>query len=278
MRLQGLEIPVIDMDRAFNFYAKVLGFPVIGRRGNDSATLFLGNVHDGMVTLRRQDRPPGEGTRFLLESDESPDDVRSRLESEGVVFDGPNRDLGIGIAVYFRDTEGNRLGIIRASGVRRLRELQSLSLSEQASEFGRVEERTRALLSGVSEAEARRAVAPGEWTIVDQIGHITDTLETCGVTIAALSAGRQAPRGGLLEVAYPSPSLDAASHGMWQAFAGARTVLSALPAKPNLSGTLGHGVFGPLNCHGWIALMLFHIGMHLGEIAAIKASAGYPNR
>jgi catechol 2,3-dioxygenase len=270
MRLQGLEIPVVDMERAFAFYTEVLGFPVINRRGNDSAMLFLGNVHDGMVTLRRQDRPPGVGTRFLLESDESPDDVRARLERAGVVVDGPNRNLGVGVAVYFSDTEGNSLGIMRASGVRRLRELQALSFSEMASVFDDVEERTRTLLSGVSEDLARRTSAPGEWSIVDLVGHVTDTLETCPEIIGALSEGRQAPRGGLLERTYPAPSLHAANERLWQAFTAARLVFRALPERPNLDATLGHGVFGPLTCHGWTALMLFHTGMHLDEIAAIK--------
>lgn len=273
MRLQRLEIPVVDMDRAFAFYTRVLGFPVVSRRGNDSATLFLGNVHDAMVTLRRQDQPPGEGTRFVLESDESLDDVRARLEHEGVALDGPTQDLGIGVAVYFRDPEGNRLGIIRPSAAHRFRRLQSLSLPELASEFDRIEERSRGLLSGMTDSEARKSVAPGEWTIVDQVGHITDTLQTCSQIITALSEGRQAPGGGLLQVAYPSPSLAAATQRLWPAFAAARVVLSTLPAEPDLSATLGHGVFGPLNYHGWISLMVFHIGMHLAEIVAIKEAA-----
>ncbi len=274
MRLQALEIPVVDMDRAFAFYTKVLGFPVVNRRGNDSAMLFLGNVHDGMVTLRRQDEAPGEGIRFLMESEEAPEEVRARLEGAGVALDGPNRNLGIGIAVYFSDSEGNRLGIVQALGVPRLRDLKAMSFADLRAEFDRVEERARTLLSGLTESEARRSLVPGEWTIVDQVGHIRDTLETCPSIITALSQGRQAPRGGLLEVTYPSPSLDAAAEALWPAFAGSRAALSALPAEPDLSGTLGHGVFGPLNCHGWTALMLFHIGMHLGEVSAIRSAHG----
>lgn len=258
------------MDRAFTFYAMVLGFPVIGRRGNDSATLFLGNVHDGMVTLRRVDEPPGEGTRFLMDSDEPSEAVRSRLEAKGVLVEGPIRDLGIGAAVYFRDSEGNRLGIIRPSGTRRLRDLQSLSFADLSAELERTEELSRELVSGLSEDDARKALAPGEWTILDQLGHIADTLRTCPIIIAALAQGRQAPRGGLLEVAYPSAYLGTALGELWPAFATARTVVSSLPAEPDLAATLGHGVFGPLNCRGWTALMIFHTGLHLNDIAAIK--------
>lgn len=100
-----------------------------------------------------------------------------------------------------------------------------------------------------------------------------DTLDNCGVVAARLAKGQQPPRDRLWQKAYPSESLSAARGELGRAFADAHRWLVALPPQEG-TANLPHGVFGPLNSREWVAFMLFHMGMHVGQVETIKKS--YP--
>src|SRR3990172_6092504 len=112
MRLHGLEIPVSDIDRAFDFYANVLEFPIVGRFSADSALFFLGDVHGGMASLVRTERPPEvHGPRLIFGAEGGVEQARRRLEAKGVTFLGPTDHGPLGLTAHFLDSEGNRLAL-----------------------------------------------------------------------------------------------------------------------------------------------------------------------
>lgn len=277
MRLHSLEIPVQDMARAFRFYAEVLGFPIIGRRGDDTASFFLGDVHGQMISLVRASPPPdGRGPTIVLFAQEGVAAMRARLEARGVRFLGPTEERPLGPFAYFLDSEGNRLALCQPSRTLLLHQQAEQPLTELRRALEALEQRTWEILAGVREEQARYRPAPGEWTIIDQMGHIIDSLDSCGVLATDLAHGRQPVLSALWREIYPSASLAAVLAEARRAYQGAYGWLEALPPSPNLEATLPHGVFGPLNCKEWIAFMLFHIGIHLNQIEAVKASPGYP--
>lgn len=277
MRLYSLEIPVQDMDRAFRFYADALGFPIIGRRGDEFASFFLGDVHGGMVSLVKSASPPGgRGPVIVFFAQGGVPSMRAQLEARGVSFLGPTEERPLGPIAYFMDSEGNRLAITEPSRTMLLRQAAERPLAELRRELEALEQRTWGILAGMNEEQGRYQPAPGQWTIIDQAGHIVDTLDSCGVLATDLAHGRQPVLNALWQESYPSESLESALMRLRHAYQDTHTWLEALPTKPNLAATLPHGVFGPLNCKGWIAFMLFHVGIHLNQIEAIKASPDYP--
>ncbi len=278
MRLHSLEIPVLDLDRAFAFYARVLEFPIV-RRGEDSATFFLGDVHGGMVSLVRVPADEvGAGPGLVFFAEGGVPEKRSKLEAKGVQFLGPTETRGLGPTARFLDSEGNRLAICEPSLTVRLRFQAERPLSDLRADLKAAAVRAREVTSGVSEAQGRHQPAPGEWAITDQVGHIVDSLSS-GLSISRdLAAGRQPFAGALWRESYPSDSLPAVLRAMRRAFSDADAALQDFPVSPDVRATLPHGVFGPLNCKGWVAFTLFHVGMHLGQIEAIKGSSGYPTR
>ncbi len=277
MRLHGLEIPVADLDRAFRFYADVLEFPPVTRSGDASATFFLGEVHGGNVTLVKKAEPPsGAGPVIVLATDEGIEAIRARLESRDVQFLGPTSESPLGVSAAFLDSEGNRLAIFDGSITARLRGQALAPLGELRDRLGELERLCASTVAGVSEPQARHHPAPGEWTIVDQLGHIVDSLDTCGMLATELSHGRHPARGRLYSKEYPADSLDAAVQRTRRAFADAHAWLDRLPAHPNREATFPHGVFGPLNGMEWVAFMLFHVRLHLNQAEAIKKSPAFP--
>ncbi len=275
MRLQSIEIPVADVPRAARFYGDVLGLPPVVRMGDQAATFFLGDVHGGMVTLVRSAKPiTGEGPAIVFQADGGMDAARTRLEAAGVQFSGAEHSP-LGLTAYFADSEGNRLAIFDGAMAARFREQARASLAELESRLGEAEARTWAVLDGLTEAQAGFVPAPGEWPILGHVGHIVDSLDSCGRLANDLAAGRQPPRDRLWQKEYPSLSLAAALKDLRRAFAGAHLWLPALPEAAS-DANLAHGVFGPLNHREWVAFMIFHVGMHAGQVKEMRAAPGFP--
>ncbi len=277
MLLQRLEIPVADMERAFRFYKDVMGFPDVVRMGDEMAVLFLGDVHGGQVSLVKAQGPiDGNGPAVVLAAEGRMAETRSQLEGMGVQFLGATEHSPLGLTAYFLDSEGNRLGIFDGSMTARFREQARASLADLEAKLHEVEARTWAALAGVTEAQGRHRPVPGEWSIIDQTGHIVDTLDNCGVVATRLANGEQPPRDRLWRKEYPSESFETALDELRRAFADSHGWLAALPPMSGSQANLPHGVFGPLNSREWVAFMLFHVGMHVGQVEAIKKGPGYP--
>lgn len=276
MRLQSLEIPVADVARAARFYADVLELPPVVRMGDQAATFFLGDVHGGMVMLVRSPRPiAGEGPAIVFQAEGNIEEARARLEARGAHFTGATEHSPLGLTAYFLDSEGNRLALFDGTFSARFREQARAPLGELQTRLHEAEARTLAVLDGLSEAQARHIPAPGEWAIVDQVGHIIDSLDSCGQLVRELAAGLQPPRDRLWRKEYPSSSFADALTGLRRAFNDAHGWLQELPEAASESN-LSHGVFGPLNNREWVAFMIFHVGMHAGQVKEIRSAPGFP--
>ncbi len=276
MRLHGLEIPVADIDRAFDFYANVLEFPIVGRFGDQRALFFLGDVHGGMVSLVRTERAPeGDGPRLMFTAEGGIDEARRRLEAKGVTFLGPTDHGSPGLTAHFLDSEGNRLALFENVVTTRFRDQARASNEELVKKLDGLEARLAATLAGMSEAQASHRPAAGEWAVLGHLAHIVDTLDNCGVVAHDLANGRQPPRDRLWDREYAVETLESATVDLRRGFAGARGWILELRETP-AAETLVHGVFGPLNDREWVAFMQFHIGMHIGQIEAIKEGKGFP--
>ncbi|MBI5948757.1 MAG: DinB family protein [Chloroflexi bacterium] len=278
MRIHGIEIPVVDLDRAYRFYAEVLEFPVVGRFGDGMATFFLGDVHGGMVTLvKSPGASDGGGPRLLLSAEGSLEEMRAKLQAKGVVFSGDDHNV-FGPIAYFLDSEGNRLGLFDHQFLPRLQQQGRQSNAELGARLREMEARTFAAIEGLSEAQAAYRPAPAEWPILGHLAHMVDTLESCVIVAGDLAAGRQPPRDRLLEKEYALAPLDGSTARLRQAFAEADAWLAGLPAAKDGAAMLAHGVFGQLNHREWAAFMIFHVGMHTGQVKAMRDAAGFPGR
>lgn len=275
MRLQSIEIPVADVSRAARFYADILGLPPVVRMGDQAATFFLGDVHGGMVMLVRSAKPiAAEGPAIIFQAEGGMELERARLEALGVRFTGADHSP-LGLTAYFLDSEGNRLALFDGAMSARFREQARAPLADLQARLREAETRTWAVLDGLSEGQARRVPAAGEWAIVDHVGHIIDSLDSCGQLVRELAAGLQPPRDRLWRKEYPSPSFADALAGLRRAFISAHAWLCELPEAASETN-LAHGVFGPLNNREWVAFMIFHVGMHAGQVKEIRSAPGFP--
>ncbi|NUQ54846.1 MAG: DinB family protein [Dehalococcoidia bacterium] len=276
MRLQSIEISVADVARASRFYADVLDFPPVVRMGDTAATFFLGDVHGGMVMLVRSATPiTGSGPAIVFGADGGMEAAKARLEARGVRFTNTEHSP-LGLTAYFNDTEGNRLAIFDGSRAARFREQARAPLAELQGRLGEAEACTWAALDGLSERQARHVPGDGAWTIIDHIGHVVDSLDSCGQLVNELAAGLQPARDRLWRKEYPSPSLALAREELGRAFTGAHAWMKELPPVETSTAMLPHGVFGPLNHREWVTFMLFHIAMHAGQVKEIRAAPGFP--
>ncbi len=110
----GPTIYVSDMDRAVEFYTKVLGLRLVSRYGDEWASVDAGK---GMIiglhpAAERMGAPGTLGSINIgFDVTESIDEVVRTLESRGVTFDGPIKDDANGSIrlAFFGDSDGNSL-------------------------------------------------------------------------------------------------------------------------------------------------------------------------
>lgn len=274
MRLHGIEIPVTDMDRAYNFYRDVLQFPVVGRFGDGLAMFLLGGVHGGMALLVPSEAPAaGAGPRLILTAD-GIDRVRTDLEGQGVTFLGGTDHSPLGMTARFLDSEGNQLVLFDNTITARFREQARMPNGDLAAALAECERKLLAGLDGLDETAASARPAPEEWSVLGHIAHVVDSLDSCGVIARDLEAGREPPHDRLLRKEYDVATLAASRAELVRAFAGAQRWMLDLGSAGEGGGTLVHGVFGGMNSREWAAFLLFHIGMHTSQIEAIRSAAG----
>ena len=277
MRLHGIEIPVVNLDRAYKFYSEIIEFPVIGRFTENSAMFFLNDPHGGMVTLvQGANSPHGEGTALVLSAEGDIEATRARLESRGAIFLGPTSAGLLGQTAEFLDSEGNRLALFDSAITAQFRETAEKPNLEICAALDKLEAQLSAALDDVGAEQAAFRSAPGEWSILGQIGHIVDQLESCGVIAHELAKGRPPPRDRGLEAEYPTESVEAARVEATRAFDEARRWVKELPEAVEPKASLMHGVFGDLGAREWVAFLLFHVNMHIGQIGEIKTKPAYP--
>ena len=116
-----LAIQCADLDRCERFYREVMGLAVVRRwpregGGDRSVWLAVGETGEGFLALERADEPPeprpwrdGAPGLHLLALRIAPGERRTwedRLEAAGVLVVHRTR-----WTIYFRDPEGNRIGL-----------------------------------------------------------------------------------------------------------------------------------------------------------------------
>jgi len=120
------DIPVVDMDRASKFYAHVLGKPVGGFPGMEGIALIGMTPPEGAAPAPREMEPivsadlysggtpsdsAGATIYFNAYGDINGMVARVREAGGDVLTEPEFRGPMIGWVAFFRDTEGNRIGI-----------------------------------------------------------------------------------------------------------------------------------------------------------------------
>ncbi len=114
MELYGVRIFVDDLERAFDFYGRVLGLPVAWD-GGDAVGFQAGR---GVLIVEHEDPAGPEGHlvgRFLGVSLEVPDieATHRALAAAGVAFEAPPQRMAWGGRLaHFRDPAGNVLTLL----------------------------------------------------------------------------------------------------------------------------------------------------------------------
>ncbi len=125
------DIPVTDLDRAMKFYGAVLRRPFISPPGMEGIGLpapdqppgeGAGGTPEGPMpvafdlAVMRDTKPSEDGCRIYLNAEDDPEGMLQRAADAGGEILQPMQDMGemVGWIGFFRDTEGNRIGVHKA--------------------------------------------------------------------------------------------------------------------------------------------------------------------
>jgi catechol 2,3-dioxygenase len=120
-RIGHVHLRVADLDRAIDFYTRVLGFELVTRYGTQAAFLSAGGYHHhiGLNTWESKGAtppPPGHTglyhTAFLYPDRKSLAQALRRVVEAGVELSGAS-DHGVSEAIYLDDPDGNGVEIYR---------------------------------------------------------------------------------------------------------------------------------------------------------------------
>ncbi|GIV01140.1 MAG: glyoxalase [Actinomycetota bacterium] len=118
-RVVHFEIPADDVERAKGFYASVFGWEIEDVPGMDYTIVRTVPVDDrfmptepgainGGLTRRRAETP----SPVITINVDSIEDVLARVEAAGGAVIHPRQEIpGMGAYAYFRDPEGNTMGL-----------------------------------------------------------------------------------------------------------------------------------------------------------------------
>jgi predicted enzyme related to lactoylglutathione lyase len=117
--INWFEIPALDLERAFQFYAAVLNNNVRkGTFGNGELILFnvpfnTGEAVGGSIVVREDIKPTTEGGIIYLNAFGQLSDAVSKVENAGGKVIIPFMDLGkFGFSAIIIDSEGNKIGLL----------------------------------------------------------------------------------------------------------------------------------------------------------------------
>lgn len=107
-----VEIPALKMERAVNFYSKVLGLELeILDFGEEKMACFPGD--EGAISLAPGFKPSAKGVLVSLNAGDDLDEALELVEKHGGSIVKAKTKIeaeGRGYFALFMDTEGNRLG------------------------------------------------------------------------------------------------------------------------------------------------------------------------
>lgn len=102
-------LPAQDLERARAFYAQTLGFtPVLE---NPGGSFYEGGEGTRFFVFKSEGRPSGDHTQMGF-SVSRIEQVVAELRERGVQFEGDVNDLGAIKNAFFRDSEGNLVGLV----------------------------------------------------------------------------------------------------------------------------------------------------------------------
>ncbi len=116
-----VHLKVADIERALDFYCRVLGFELQQRMGDSAAFVSAGGYHHHLGFNTWQSKggspPPSGHTGLFHVAIRYPDrrslaDALRRLVAAGVPLDGAS-DHGVSEALYLRDPDGNGVELYR---------------------------------------------------------------------------------------------------------------------------------------------------------------------
>jgi uncharacterized protein len=113
--INWFEIPCEDLDRAANFYEKILGEKMNRASGDDPMAMFASHPAGtgGTLVKRALQRPGRAGTMVYLNCDGDLDGVLARIPAAGGLILYPKTEVpgGHGYFACVRDSEGNHIGL-----------------------------------------------------------------------------------------------------------------------------------------------------------------------
>lgn len=114
-RIDYIRVPVTDIDRAKDFYGRILGLPLDPNSPHDDWVEYeAGNVTLAVMTPHTHDSefiPLPPGTLAFRVPDVA--EARRLLEEAGVEFRGETLDTGVCHMAFFSDPDGNALMLHR---------------------------------------------------------------------------------------------------------------------------------------------------------------------
>jgi len=113
------EIPADDLPRAKGFYGSTFGWQLNEMEGMDYTTVMTSPVDDqqmptepGAINGGMMKRAPDTPSPVITVNVDSIDDALKKVESAGGSTIKPRQEIpGMGAFAYFKDTEGNVLGL-----------------------------------------------------------------------------------------------------------------------------------------------------------------------
>ncbi len=117
--IQWIEIPALDLERAFKFYSSVLsGHVRKGTFGAQDVILFdvpfqTGEAVGGSIVVREDLKPGTNGALIYLNPFSTLSEAIQSVEAAGGQVLAPEINLGkFGYAALCIDTEGNKIGLL----------------------------------------------------------------------------------------------------------------------------------------------------------------------
>jgi len=120
-------LPAVDMHRAARFYNEVVGWEQVGGNPDDGSAMFKTGDGSTVFVYQRGETTKAEHTAFNFYIEEGIEEIVKGLRGKGVVFEQYDMDdlktdemgiapLGETKGAWFKDTEGNILGIFQGQG------------------------------------------------------------------------------------------------------------------------------------------------------------------
>jgi hypothetical protein len=141
-------------------------------------------------------------------------------------------------------------------------------------------------LEGLTEAQAQFKPGPEDWSVLELMAHAVTVKRAVTGLCESMSKGALPPgigpefeeerrQDGMTLVKFntlaEARAADDEAHTAMVAF------VRSLDGSANLEMRFKHFLFGPMNCREWACFQRVHDGDHAPQIAAIRASRGFPS-